>query len=198
MTKKKLDGMYYSVRFAKKVTNFHFDPEDIVKCNFSFPDGWQQQHRGEGGGAHHGHLHTDDRELVRVPHTRDPHAVHGDRQGAATPGGRGGPRVAVVGPAAARQEDVAEGGVPQPGLPDGLPLPALPPLLPTCRPVLDAWGGRDRGPVRGAALGSSWSPLLPPAAPLGAWAGPAVAPGGRGRRGGRARPWAPLRERKMK
>ncbi len=91
-----------------------------------------------------------------------------------------------------------KGGVPQPGLRDGLPVPALPPLLPTCRPVLDAWGGRDRGPVRGAALGSSWSPLLPPAAPLGAWAGPAVAPGGRGRRGGRARPWAPLRERKMK
>ncbi len=43
MTKKKFDGMYYSIRFAKKETNFHFDPEDIVKCNFSFPDGWQQQ-----------------------------------------------------------------------------------------------------------------------------------------------------------
>ena len=46
-------------------------------------------------------------------------------------------------------------------------------------PLPNAWGGRDRWPVRGAALGSGCPPpLLPPAAPLGPLAGPAIVPGG--------------------
>ncbi len=173
----KLEGIYYSVRFAKEVTVFHFDSEDVVKCNFVFPDGWRQQHLGEEEGAHHRHLDTDDGQLLQVPHSRDPHVVHWDRHGAAAPGGRGGPLVAVVGPAAARQEDVAAGGVPRPGLQEGLPVPASLSLLLARRPVLDAWGGRDRRPVRGAALGRGWPPFffLPPAVPLEAWASPAVA-----------------------
>ncbi len=59
----KLDGIH--VRFVKNVTIFHFNPED-VKCNFVFPDGWQQLLR-EGEGANHRHLDTDDGELARVP-----------------------------------------------------------------------------------------------------------------------------------
>ncbi len=141
----KLDGVYYSVCFAKEVTIFQFDPEDIVTCNFVFLDGWQQQLRGGRGGAHHGRLHTDDEELVRVPHTQDSHSIHVDRHGADATGGRSGPRAAVVGPAAARQEDVAAGGVPRPGLRDWQPVPALPPVLPTRRPVLDVWGGTRQG-----------------------------------------------------
>ncbi len=39
----KLDGALH-VPFVKDVTVFHFDPEDVVKCNFVFPDGWRQQH----------------------------------------------------------------------------------------------------------------------------------------------------------
>ena len=101
----KLDSVLY-VQFAKDMTIFHFDPEDVVKCNFAFPDGWRRQHRGEEGGADHGHLDTDDGELIRVPRSRDPHAVHGDRHGDTAPGGGSGPCVAVVGPAAARQEAV--------------------------------------------------------------------------------------------
>ena len=174
----KLDDVYYSVRFAKEVTIFHFDPKDIVKCNFIFPDGWRWQHRGEGGGAHHGRLHTDDGELVRVPHTQDPHAVHGDRHGAAAPGGRGGPRVAVVGLAAARQEDVTAGGFHDQAYEMGCRCqprrPYFPPAGPFWMPGGDETGGRFEELPSGAAP----PPLLPPAAPLGAWAGPAVAPRG--------------------
>ncbi len=39
-----LDGVYYSVQFAKDVTIFHFDPNDVVKCNLIFPDGRRQEH----------------------------------------------------------------------------------------------------------------------------------------------------------
>ncbi len=177
----KLDGVIRRVRFAKEVTIFHFDPDDVVKCNFVFPDGRRQQHREEGGGAHHGRLHTDDGELVRVPRVRAAHAVDGDGHGDAVAGGRGVPRGAVVGPAATGQEAVAAGGFPRPGptrLRDGLPVPRPAPLLgASARPVLDAWGG-GRGPLRGAALGTAWPPLPPPAASFGPWAGPAVAPGG--------------------
>ncbi len=89
-----MDGVYYSVRFANKVTIFHFDPDDGVKCNFVFPDGRRRRHREEG--AHHGRFHTDVGELVRVPRARASHAVDGDGHGDAAAGGHGGPRVAVV------------------------------------------------------------------------------------------------------
>ncbi len=161
----------------KNVTIFRFDPEDVVKYNFVFPDWWQQQHRGEEGGADHGHLDTDDRELVWVPRSRDPHAVHGDRHGDAAPGGGSGPHVAVVGPAAARQEAVAAGGsTAKPSRWAAGPTLAAPTSRP---PARSGWvGGRDRGPVQGAALVSGWPPLLQPAAPLVPWAGPAIVPGG--------------------
>ncbi len=165
-------------QICKEVMIFHFNPANIVKCNFAFPDGWGQQHRGEEG-ADHGHFDTEDGEFVWVPCSGDPNAVHGDRHGDAAPGGRGGPRVAVVGLAAARQEAVPLGGVPRPGFRDGLPVPSSPPLLPARRPDLDAWGG-GRGLLRGTALGSGWPPLSPPAAPLGPWAGAAAVPGGWG------------------
>ncbi len=51
-----LDGVNHKVRFAKEVTIFHFDPDDVVKCNYVFPDRRRQQHREEGGGVRGGLL----------------------------------------------------------------------------------------------------------------------------------------------
>ncbi len=87
----------------------------------------------------------------------------------------------VVGPAAARQEAVADGGLPLPGAAfrDGLPVPRQPSLLPAAaarRPVLDTWGEGSRGPLRGAALGAGCPTLSPLTAPLRPWAGSTVAP----------------------
>ncbi len=167
----KLDGVYYSVRFAKEVISFHFDPDDVVNCNFAFPDGRQRQHREDGGGgAHHGRLHADNRELVRVPRVQASHTVDGDRHGDAAAGGRGRPRVGVLGPAATSQVAVAAGGLPRPGpthLQDGLPVPRPAPLLGNAaRPVLDSWGG-GRGLLRGGALGTACPPFPCPLRPSG-------------------------------
>ena len=154
---------------------FHFNPANIVKCNFAFPDGWGQQHRGEEG-ADHGHFDTEDGEFVWVPCSGDPNAVHGDRHGDAAPGGRGGPRVAVVGLAAARQEAVPLGGVPRPGLRDGLPVPSSPPLLPARRPDLDAWGG-GRGCFEELPSGAAGPPFPRPPRHSGRGLAPPPCPG---------------------
>ena len=84
------------------------------------------------------HTHTDDGQLVWVPHSQDPHAVPGDRHGAAAPGGSGGSHDAMVGSAA--------GGVPRPrpGLRDGLPV-SSPPLPPSPLARSGCLGGKRPG-----------------------------------------------------
>ncbi len=90
---------------------------------------------------------------------RDPHAVHGDRHGDAAPGGGGGPRVAVVDSAAARQEALAARDSPAPARPSRWAAGVL--AAPTSR--TPACCGCLGGETPGAGSKSCpWLRLAPP------------------------------------
>ncbi len=168
------------VRFTKDVTIFHFDPTETVQCNFFFPDGRRQQHQGEERETDQGLLEAHDIELVRVyiPHPWGP-AWGCCSWWVRLPSRRGGG---------------SSGGMPRScGCREAFTVrPSLLPPLPAA-PLWMHWGGCGK-PLRWAPLVGSWPPRSLAAAPLGPWAGSAVAPGGWLRPGGRARLWEGLGE----
>ena len=60
---------------------FHFDKDNVVKCNFNFPDVRRQQQRDKEGGAHDGRLNADDGEFSRVSRSGNPFALVEDWHG---------------------------------------------------------------------------------------------------------------------